>query len=56
MLPEGVTIEDVAPEEVVAKVIAPVAEEEEVEKGDEEAAEGEPQVITKGKEEEEKKD
>jgi len=56
VLPEGVTIEDVAPEEVVAKVTAPVSEEEEVEEGDEEAAEGEPQVITKGKEEEEKKD
>jgi len=54
VLPEGATVVDLEPDEVVALVSAPVVEEEEGE--EEEAAAGEPEVIGKGKEEEEAND
>ena len=54
VLPEGVTLEDVEPDEVIAMVSLPVGDEDEEGEEGEETAEGgsQPEVIGKGKEEE----
>ena len=54
VLPEGVTIDGLEPDDVVAMLSAPALDEEEDEEGDEETSGSEPDVINKGKEEEEK--
>jgi len=56
VLPEGLTIEGLLPDDVVAMVTAPAVDEEEAEEGEEESTGTEPEVINKGKDEEEKKD
>ena len=56
VLPEGVTIDGLLPEDVVAMVTAQAIDEDEEEEALEGPSGAEPEVINKGKDEEEKKD
>jgi large subunit ribosomal protein L25 len=56
VLPEGVTIEGLLPDDIVAMVAMPMTEEEEEEEELDGPTGAEPEVINKGKDEEESKD